>query len=206
MVVDNHVAVRRGIRGALAGSRYQLVAEAANGSVALRQAEIEQPDIVILDHDLPGISGLEVARRLKSARPALEVLVFSMQLSDAVIVQILKAGIGAYVSKAETLDQLIVALNALSVHRTHYSECVQTPMFKRVLAGKKLSKLGLLTDREVEVVQMIAEGWLMREIAGQLGVTKKTVETHRKNALDKINCRTTADIVRYAVRNNLIQP
>jgi len=205
MTVSKHVAVRRGIRDLLADSRYRVVAEASNGHSAFRLAKAENPDIVILDSALCKMSGLEIAQHLKGLRPSLEVLMFSMRLSDQAIIESIRGGIRGFVSKSDPASELIAALDAVSLRRLYYSESVNAGIVERVVAGRKLRGGAFLSSRESTIVQMVAEGWLMREIAGRLGVSKKTVEAHRKNALDKINCKSTADLVHYAVRNDLVQ-
>ena len=205
MTVSRHLAVRLGIRDLLADSRYCVVAEASNGYSAQRLARAENPDIVILDYAFRNMSGLEVALQLKAARPSLEVLIFSSQLSDQAIIGILQAGVRGFVSKLDPEREVVAALDAVSLRRPYFSGSVYAGLVERVLAGRKLRGRACLTKRESTIVQMVAEGWLMREIAGELALSKKTVEAHRKNALDKINCRSTADLVHYAVRNEMIQ-
>lgn len=205
LVVDDHAIVRRGVRDALADTRFQVVAEASDGPSAKMLSRKMRPDIVILDHAQPLSGGIDLACELKAIHPSLEILIFSMELNEGAIAELIQAGIGAYVCKSEPLDELTAALNALSVHRPHYSKTLNINALERALADTKCAQRGLLTQSETKVVQMIASGRLSQEIAGQLGVSKKTIETHRRNARDKTHCRTTADIVRYAVRNNLIQ-
>jgi len=205
MTVSKHVALRRGIRDLLADSRYEVVAEASNGDSAFRLAKSEDPDIVVLDYDFGTMSGLEIALQLKEMCPSLEVLMFSLKLSDQAIIEMLRGGVRGFVSKSDPASELVAALDAISIRRPYYSGSVNADIVERVMAGRKLRGGAFLSQRESTVVQLVAEGWLMREIAGSLGLSKKTVEAHRKKALEKINCRSTAELVHYAVRNDMVQ-
>jgi DNA-binding NarL/FixJ family response regulator len=204
MIVDRFIAERRGIRGLLDGTRYQVVAETSDAKLALRLAVSEAPDIAIMDYNLIETGGLEIARSLMRARPSLQILIFSLPLADCTIARTLSAGIRGYVSKADPVIDFIRALDALSVGRRYCSGSAPESLLNRVLAGKKVGPFGILSKREAQVVQLIAEGRLMREIAAHLGISRKTIESHRNKVKQKLDCRTTADLVRYAVRNNLI--
>jgi DNA-binding NarL/FixJ family response regulator len=206
MIVDNYEAERRGIRSLLDGTRYQVVAEASDARSALDLARMKAPDIAILDFNLPGPNGLEAVTQLKRASPAMEALIYSVPLGDHALVQILRAGIRGYVSKADPGPELVKALDALSVRLVHYSKAAAEELVNRVLAGKRIGPMGILSERELEILKLVGEGWLSREIAAQLGISRKTAEAHRIKMMQKLNCKNTADLVRYAVRNNVVRP
>ena len=207
MIVDDHDAVRRGVRQ-LVETRpyYQVVGEAADGRAAIELARETSPDIVILDYSLPELNGLDLAHMLKREFPRLEILLYTMHDREEIIVDVLRAGVRALVLKSDTERHLISALDALSIHRPYFSGAISETLLDRFLETKPQSGASSLTQREREVVQQIAEGRINKEVAEVLSISIKTVETHRASAMHKLKLRTTADLVRYAIRNNIIQP
>ena len=207
MIVDDHDAVRRGVRGVVESALcYQVVGEAANGREALELAREKQPDIAIIDFSLPELNGLDLAHGLKKVAPRTEILLFTMHDREELITQVLRAGVRGFVLKSDTEKHLLAALDALSLRRPYFSGAVSETLLDRFLVEKPEANSGSLTHREREVVQLIAEGKINKEIAHILGISVKTVETHRASAMHKLKLRTTADLVRYAVRNGIVQP
>jgi len=206
MIVDDHDAVRRGVRQ-LVETRpyYQIVGEAWDGRKAIELARETNPDITILDYSLPELNGLDLAHVLKRQWPRMEVLLYTMHDREDVIMDVLRAGIRGYVLKSDAETHLIAALDALSIHRPYFSGAVSETLLDQFLANKPRSAGCSLTHREREVVQQIAEGRINKEIASALNISVKTVETHRASAMHKLKLRSTADLVRYAIRNNIIQ-
>lgn len=207
LIVDDHDALRRGIR-ALVESRpnFTVVAEAASGHEAVEEAKRTLPDIAILDYSLPELNGLDLTVALKRELPRLEILVYTMHSRDEIITGVLKAGARGYVMKSDSEEHLVAALEALALRRPYFSGAVSEALLKQFLQTNRHINSGVLTHREREVVQLIAEGKINKQIASTLDISVKTVETHRASAMQKLNLRTTADLVRYAVRNNLIEP
>lgn len=207
MIVDDHDALRRGIR-ALVDSRpnFTVVAEAGAGYEALEQARQTSPDIAILDYSLPQLNGLDLTVALKRELPRLEILIYTMHSRDEIITGVLKAGARGYVMKSDSEDHLIGALDALALRRPYFSGAVSEALLKQFLQANRHLNADVLTHREREVVQLIAEGKINKQIASMLDISVKTVETHRASAMQKLNLRTTAEVVRYAVRNNLVEP
>lgn len=207
MIVDDHDAVRRGVRYLVESKPYyQVVGEAANGREALDLAREISPDIAILDYSLPELNGLELAHSLKRAYPRIEILLYTMHDREDVIMEVLRAGVRGFVLKSDTERHLIAALDALSIHRPYFSGAISETLLEKFLESKPQPAASSLTHREREVVQQIAEGRINKEIAQQLNISVKTVETHRASVMHKLKLRTTADLVRYAIRNNIIQP
>lgn len=134
-----------------------------------------------------------------------KILLYTMHDREDVISEILRAGVRGFVLKSETEQHLIAALDALSIRKPYFSGAVSETLLNRYLESKPQPGCSSLTHREREVVQLIAEGRINKEIAGLLSISIKTVETHRASAMHKLNLRTTADLVRYAVRNNIVQ-
>ena len=207
IIVDDHDAVRRGIRQLLESKPYyQVVGEAANGRAGLELAREVHPDIAILDYSIPELNGLDLSHALKKEFPRIEILLYTMHDREEIVIEVLRAGVRGFVLKSDAEKHLIAALDALSIRRPYFSGAISDTLLEQFLDSKPHPLASSLTHREREVVQQVAEGRINKEIAGRLNISVKTVETHRATAMRKLKLRTTADLVRYAVRNQLIQP
>lgn len=207
IIVDDHDAVRRGIRQLLESKPYyQVVGEAANGRAGLELALETQPDIAILDYSIPELNGLDLSHALKKELPRIEILLYTMHDREEIVIEVLRAGVRGFVLKSDAEKHLIAALDALSIRRTYFSGAISDTLLGQFLDSKPHPLASSLTHREREIVQHVAEGRINKEIAGRLNISVKTVETHRATAMRKLKLRTTADLVRYAVRNQLVQP
>ncbi len=164
-----------------------------------------RPDIAIVDYSLPAMNGVDLSIALRQAFPRLEILLYTMHDREEIIIQVLRAGVRGFVLKSDAERHLISALDALSVHRPYFSGVVSETLLEKFLGSKVPTNGSSLTKREREVVQQIAEGRINREIADILHISIKTVETHRASAMHKLKLRTTADLVRYAIRNNIVE-
>jgi len=206
IIVDDHDAVRRGVRQLLeATPYYHVVGEAADGRTGLELARETRPDIAILDYSVPELNGLDLSHALKRELPRIEILLYTMHDREEIIMEVLRAGVRGFVLKSDSETHLIAALDALSIRRPYFSAAVSDTLLEQFIDQKPHSSAGSLTHREREVVQQVAEGHINKEIAARLSISVKTVETHRASAMRKLKLRTTADLVRYAVRNQLIQ-
>jgi len=204
LIADDHDIVRDGLR-ALLETRpgWTVVAEASNGQEALELATATRPDVAILDYAMPVMNGVEVARQMRARRLRAEILVFTMHDNDNVIREALQAGIRGYLLKADARSHLVEAVETLARHEAYISGKVSGALLDVALDGR--SREGsLLTARERTIVQLIAEGRTNKEICPILRISVKTVETHRASALRKLGIRTTADLIRYAIRNRLV--
>lgn len=206
LVADDHDVVRRGLRALLEERpECKVVGEASNGKDAMRIALETKPDVAILDYGLPLLSGIEVARQIRRRLPATEVLIFTMHDSEALLRDALEAGARGFLLKSDANDYLIAAVHALSRHKPFFTGDVSEKLVETFLLKSDGGPVPLLTAREKSVVQLIAEGKTNKEMADVLGLSSKTVESHRATALRKLKLVTTADLIRYAVRNNLVQ-
>ena len=206
IIVDDHDAIRRGVRQLLETKPYyQVVGEAADGRTGLELAREARPDIAILDYSVPELNGLDLSHALKREFPRIEILIYTMHDREEIVMDVLRAGVRGFVLKSDTERHLIAALDALSIHRSYFSGAISDALLNQFLESKPASLASSLTHREREVVQQVAEGRINKEIAQRLSISVKTVETHRASAMRKLKLRTTADLVRYAVRNQLIQ-
>lgn len=207
MIVDDHDAIRRGVRHLIDTKQYyQIVAEASDGRTALKLAKETRPDIAVLDYSVPELNGLDLAHALKRELPHIEILLYTMHDREEIIMDVLRAGVRGFVLKSDAEKHLLAALDALSIHRSYFSGTISDTLLNQFLETKPHMQPSSLTHREREVVQHVAEGRINKEIAARLNISLKTVETHRASAMRKLKLRTAADLVRYAVKNQLVQP
>lgn len=205
LTADDHDVVRRGVRALLeTRSNLHIVAEATKGREALEEARSTRPDIVILDYSLPEMNGLDLTLSIKREMPRVEVMIYTMHDREELVLEVLRAGARAYVLKSDTERHLLAAVDALSIHRPYFSGVISETLLERFL-GSAPAAQATLTHREREVVQLIAEGRINKEIGHMLNISIKTVETHRAAVMHKLKLRTTAELVRYAVRNNIVE-
>lgn len=208
LLADDHAIVRRGLRGLLELAGHEVVAEAADGIEAVRACEDHQPDLLILDIGMPRLSGIEVAARArKLARPP-QVLILSVHTDESYVLRALDAGARAYLLKSATDEDLLPAVEAVAAGRRFFSPAVAALLVDDHVRGLRQRGLtdsyDLLTAREREILQLLAEGRSNKEVASLLDLGLSTVETHRGNLMEKLGLHNTAEIVLYAVRKGLI--
>ena len=208
LLADDHGIVRRGLRSLLEEAGVSVVAEAADGLEAVRLTEEHRPDLLIVDIGMPRLSGIEVtARAQKLDRPP-GVIILSMHADESYVIRALAAGARAYLLKDATDEDLLPAVRAVGSGRPFFSPAVTGLLvedYVRTLQKRGLDdSFHLLTDREKEVLHLLAEGRSNKEVATLLELGVSTVETHRANLMQKLNLHNTAEIVLYAVRKGLI--
>jgi len=208
LLADDHSIVRRGLRSLLEEADLTVVAEAADGLEAVRLMEEHHPDLVILDIGMPGLNGIEVAARAQKLESPPGVIVLSMHADESYILRALGAGARAYLLKDATDEDLLPAIHAVASGKPYFSPRVSAVLiedYMRTLQRRGLTdSYDLLTDREKEVLQLLAEGRSNKEAATLLDLGLSTVETHRANLMQKLNLHNTAEIVLYAVRKGII--
>jgi two-component system response regulator NreC len=208
LLADDHGIVRRGLRSLLEEAGVSVVAEAADGLEAIRLTEEHRPDLVILDIGMPKLSGIEVAARSQKLDRPPGVIILSMHADESYILRALAAGARAYLLKDATDEDLLPAVRAVGAGKPFFSPTVTAVLvedYVRALQKRGLSdSYHLLTDREREVLHLLAEGRSNKEVATLLDLGLSTVETHRANLMQKLNLHNTAEIVLYAVRKGLI--
>jgi DNA-binding NarL/FixJ family response regulator len=208
LLADDHSIVRRGLRSLLEEAGHAVVAEAADGLEAVQLAEEHQPDLLILDIGMPKLNGIEVAARTQKLAKPPGVIILSMHADESYIIRALAAGARAYLLKSATDEDLLPAVRAVASGKPFFSPAVAAVLvedYVRRLQTKGLTdSFDLLTDREKEVLQLLAEGRSNKEVATQLNVGVSTIETHRANLMQKLNLHSTAEIVLYAVRKGII--
>ena len=210
LLADDHGIVRRGLRSAARdrGRRSNVVAEASDGLEALRLAEEHKPDTLIVDIGMPKMNGIEVAARTQKLERPPAVIILSMHSDESYITRALAAGARAYLLKDATDEDLLPAVRAVAAGKPYFSPAVTAVLvedYMRQLRARGLTDTYLLlTDREKEVLQLLAEGRSNKEVATLLDLGLSTVETHRANLMQKLNLHNTAEIVLYAVRKGII--
>jgi DNA-binding NarL/FixJ family response regulator len=177
----------------------QVVAESAHGNEAVAQAIATRPDLAIIDYSLPALNGIEVTRQIRQRSPGTEVIIIATQYSHP-IDELMKSGALGYLLKSDAERLLLSAVAAVAAHRPFFTGVVAATLLQSFLTRRDDSPL---TERERSVVRLIAEGHRNKEIASMLNISRKTVETHRAAARRKLNLRSTADLVRYVIRNSL---
>jgi DNA-binding NarL/FixJ family response regulator len=211
LLADDHDIVRRGLKELLEEHvGWSVCAEASNGRAAVELALAHRPQIAVLDLSMPELNGLEATRRIRERLPDTEVLIFSMHESEELIRDVLAAGARGYLLKSDASRQLVSAVESLSRHKPFFSGRVSEVVLSGFLKAGQVqagpSALERLTSREREVVQLLAEGKNNKHIARLLDLSVKTVETHRSSAMRKLDLKSLPDLVRFAIRNQVIQP
>jgi DNA-binding NarL/FixJ family response regulator len=212
LVVDDHQLFRDGVRALLQShASWEICGEASTGLEAVVQAKELLPDIVILDISMPDLNGADAARRIQMASKNTEILILSMHYSDQLIREIVDAGARGYVLKSDSDRDLLLAVEALARHKPFFTskatEVVQSETNSSGAVRKIPNSLrDRITSREREIIQLLSEGKKNKEIASLLSISIKTVETHRSNVMRKLEIHTTSELVRYAVRNQIIEP
>ena len=209
VIVDDHAVVRRGVRALLESQPgWEVAAEATTGREAVALAKQLQPDIVVLDLSLPELNGLEATRQILRESPRTEVLVLTMHHSEELARNVLQVGARGYVLKSDADENLIAAVDSLRQHKpfltSTVTEFVLDDYLRRTDVEERVPR-AIVTVRERELLQLLAEGKSNKEAASALGVSVKTIEAHRANLMRKLHLRSVSDLVRYAIRNNIVE-
>lgn len=212
LLVDDHALVRAGFRSLIESFEdIEIVAEAADGREAIKFTEIYQPDIVLMDIAMPNLNGLDATANILKKFPKVRVLILSMHINEEYVLRALEIGASGYLVKAADSGELHMALKELASGGTYLSPSVSKHVIedyrKHIQAKSVTDKTTIyraLTSRQREILQLVAEGRKSREIALDLGISKKTVETHRKNIMKRLNIRDLAGLVRFAIRTGLV--
>ncbi|MBL8058744.1 MAG: response regulator transcription factor [Anaerolineales bacterium] len=206
LLADDHTLVRKGLRSLLdAEAGLEVVGEAEDGREAVHKAQALAPDVVLMDITMPGLNGLEATRQIRKALPRVKVLALTVHANAEYVFQILRAGASGYLVKQAAVTELIEAIRTVSRGETYLSAALSPAAVEAYRRqAEAMAAPPRLTDREREVLQLIAEGRTNREIAGRLAVSVKTVEAHRAHVMEKLGLRTTAELTKYALRQGII--
>lgn len=204
LLADDHDVVRRGIRTLLeARPGFMVCGEARTGREAVLKTQELQPDVVVMDVIMPELNGLDATRQIHKLAPQAEVVIISQHASEELVRQIVDVGARAYVLKTDSDRDLVGAVAAVYQHQSFVSPRATELLMER--APLESASRPLLTGREREVVQLLAEGKSSKEVAAALTISVKTAETHRANIMRKLNLHSVSDLVRYAIRNKISQ-
>jgi DNA-binding NarL/FixJ family response regulator len=210
LIADDHDLVRKGLRMLLEEHPgWQVCDEARSGREAVEKCTQSNPDVLVIDVSMPDLNGLEATRQIRKACPRTEVLIITYHDSDEMAAEVLDAGARGYVLKSDSDKDLVHAVEALSHHKPFFTSRV-TEIFlanrgSRVTDPAELMR-NRLTMREREILQLLAEGKSTKEVASALGIATKTSDTHRTNIMRKLNVHSVAELVRYAIRNKVVEP
>jgi DNA-binding NarL/FixJ family response regulator len=212
LVADDHEVVRKGVRSLIeAQPGWEVAAEASDGREAVEKAKEVKPDVTVLDIGMPSLNGLEAARQMLKNDARAKIVILTMHESDDVIREVLDVGARGYVLKTDAGRDLVTAVNAVRGNKTFFTAKVAQMVLDGYLDKKPKkeqpnSPNSRLTARQREIVQLLAEGKSSKEVAVALGLSVKTAETHRANIMRRLDCHSVSELVRYAVRNSIIDP
>jgi DNA-binding NarL/FixJ family response regulator len=204
LLADDHTLVRAGVRRILEAEPGFTVEEVADGHAALAVLRERPMDVLVLDLTMPGLDGFEVLRRARAAHPAVKVLVLTMHASAEYVARALREGADGYLLKDSAVQDLMSAIRSVMAGRPYYSPPVQTEITAMVRGRGRRSEP--ITEREREVLRLVAEGLSTKEIASRLDISTRTVESHRANLMRKLGLRSIARLTQYALREGLLSP
>ncbi len=210
LIVDDHTILRAGLRMLLnAHPDIEVVGEASDGNQAIMSAQRLQPDVILMDIAMPECNGIEATRQIKRLIPETRVLVLTMHENEEYLFQVLRAGASGYILKEAADTELVTAIRVVYSGRFYLSPSAQSIMvgdyLQRVRTGEERDSYGALTEREREILKLVAEGYTNNQIAERLTISPKTVDTHRTHIMDKLNLHSRAELVKYAIRRGLLE-
>jgi len=210
LIVDDHTILRAGLRMLLnAHPDIEVVGEASDGNQAVLSAQRLQPDVILMDIAMPECNGIEATRQIKRLLPETRVLVLTMHENEEYLFQVLRAGASGYILKEAADTELVTAIRVVYSGRFYLSPSAQSIMvgdyLQRVRTGEERDSYSALTEREREILKLVAEGYTNNQIAERLTISPKTVDTHRTHIMDKLNLHSRAELVKYAIRRGLLE-
>jgi len=204
LLADDHLVVREGLRSLLEAAGFKVVGEARDGREALKLARMLEPEVTVMDIGMPGLNGVDACRELLREVPEMRIIVLTVHGEDAYVIEALRSGARGYVLKTQAGSDLVRAIGEVTQGRIYLSPSVSSAIVQAFLSGST-RPADPLTPREREVLQLVAEGRSTKEVAGILGVSVKTAETHRTRLMTKLDIHHTAGLVHYAIRRGLIR-
>jgi DNA-binding NarL/FixJ family response regulator len=212
ILADDHQLVRDGIHSLIRDAKnIDIIDEAADGIELLEKLKLVKPDIIVLDVSMPRLSGIEVTKRITDEFPSVKVLVLSMFTSEEYIFNAIKAGAKGYLPKNTSKKELLEAIYSINAGNEYFSESISNIILKSYIKKAKTNddysgnKQNVLSSRELEILTLFAEGNTNQEIAEKLFISIRTVESHKNHIMQKLELKTTVDLVKFAIKNNIIQ-
>jgi DNA-binding NarL/FixJ family response regulator len=206
VLADDHTLVREGLKQILAGAgEFEIVGEARDGHEAIKAVRELEFDVLVLDMSMPGKSGIELIKQVRSEKPKLRILILTMHEEHQYAVRAIRAGAAGYLTKESASAQLVNAIKKVAGGGAYISSAVAEELALNAMPDAKGAPHEALSDREFQVFRMIAEGKSISDIAQRLNLSSKTVSTHKANLLQKLNLETTGDLIRYAIAHGLVE-
>jgi len=207
LVADDHEVVREGMRALIEHEPgWEVCGVATNGQEAVETAKKLKPEVIVLDVNMPELDGLQALRAIKRALPNSEVIIFSAHHSEEAIEDLFDAGAKSYIQKSDAGRYLMAAIKSVAEHKAFFTPEISQILFARFLSVDRAKKqMHSLTNRERDVMRLLAQGSSNKEVAAALGISIRTAETHRAALMHKLGLNSLAALVRYAIRNNIIE-
>lgn len=203
VLADDHIVVRQGLRTLLERQGFEVVGEASDGREAIRLCEALHPEVAVLDLAMPLLNGIDAAHEISKTKIVTKVVLLTMHTEAHLVAESVRAGVKAYVLKTNACDELLLAIRAVCRGEVYLTPSISGTIVEAFL-NKDKAPAGAISGRERQVLQLIAEGKTTKEIASILGISVRTAESHRSNLMERLNIHEAAGLVRYAVRNGLI--
>lgn len=210
ILTEDHQILRDGVKALIASGNIEIIGEASSGKELWRLLENHKPDIILMDISLPDTSGIELTRMLTDRFPQIKVLILSMYSDESFINQSIKAGAKGYLHKNTTREEMLIAIDTIYSGNDFYSDNISKIILKSYIEKAKngveenINPYEILSKREIEILKMFAEGHINKEIAERLFISIRTVESHKNHIMQKLNLKTQVELVKYAIRHNLI--
>ncbi len=205
VIADDHTLVRQGLRALLEREQFEVIGEASDGLEAVRLVEKLHPAVAVLDVAMPGLNGIDAAREITRLSPNTKTILLTMLTDDQYVLESLRAGVKGYVLKSNSSEELVRAIRDACDGKVYLTPAASTAVVQAYVTMASAT-LPELTEREREVLQLVAEGKSSKEIAETLGITWKTAESHRTHIMEKLAIHDIAGLVRYAIRHGMVQP
>jgi DNA-binding NarL/FixJ family response regulator len=210
ILTEDHQILRDGVKALIASENIEIIGEASSGAELWKLLEINQPDLILMDISLPDTSGIELTRMIAESYPLVKVLILSMHIDENFINQAIKAGAKGYLHKNTTREEMLIAIETVISGKDFYSDNVSKIILKSYIDKVKMNTVEVLnpyevlSKRELEILKMFAEGFINKEIGERLFISIRTVESHKNHIMQKLNLKTQVELVKYAIKHNLI--
>lgn len=210
ILTEDHQILRDGVKALIASENIRIIGEASNGAELWKLLEKDQPDIILMDISLPDTSGIELTRLVSERYPLIRVLILSMYTDESFINQAIKSGAKGYLHKNTTREEMLIAIDTVYTGNDFYSDSISKAILKSYINKAKSNSEEIhdpheiLSKREIEILKMFAEGFINKEIADRLFISIRTVESHKNHIMLKLNLKTQVELVKYAIRHNMV--